>query len=221
MLPSASAEMKGAPIPPAARQALWLLALDALGALGLAAFVLLYHRAGGAWYTASDALIGAAMQGLWVLLLLGYFRGQETDDWNGLFVAYRALFPLLVAWRGLLFFLTLAGVLGAAGGPGTVSWLLLFAAWGGGLLANIGVYVFSLRLLMEPASPAPRLNLRRWLEWSALLGAAMTVMNVYPPGGLPRPDVAEMLVWGLSGALDVAALLLLRRALAHPPPPAV
>lgn len=213
--------MTRAPLAPAARQALWLLGLDALGAVGLAAFVLLYHRAGGAWYTASDALIGAAMQGLWVWLLLGYFRGRETDDWNGLFVAYRALFPLLVAWRGLLFFLTLAGVLGAAGGPGTVAWLLLFVAWGGGLLANIGVYVFSLRLLMEPANPAPRLHLRRWLEWSAILGAAMTIMNVYPPKDLPRPDAVEMLVWGLSGALDVAALLMLRRALAEAPQPAV
>ena len=201
----------------AVRLALWVLVIDAVGALGLAVFVLLHAPGQGAWLNAGDALVGAALQGVWTWLLAGLLlRGESADSWNGWFTAYRLLFPLLTAWRGLIFVLTFFSVLGGLAGAGTLAWLLLFVSWGGSILASLAVYSFSVRLLLDPGALPARLGLRRWLEWAAILGAAMTVMNVYPPNGLTRPDPWEVLVYGLTGALDVVALLLLRRVLVLP-----
>ncbi len=203
-----------------ARWALAALLLDALGALGLAAFVLLHTPGQGAWLNAGDAAAGAVLQVVWTWLLSGLLlRGEAADSWNGWLTAYRAVFPLLTAWRGLIFVLTFFGVMGGVEGVGVLSVLVLFIAWGGSIVASLAVFSFSVRLLLEPASDVARLGLRRWLEWAAILGAAGTVTNLYPPliDGLSRPDGWEVLVYGGTGALDVVALLLLRRALKRAP----
>jgi hypothetical protein len=110
----------------------------------------------------------------------------------------------------VLWFLTLVSVLGG-GAPqaNPVALTALLTVWLAGILGGNAVYGTLARLAPEPANLLRRARLAEWLNLAAALSLGMAVFNVVPVAGFSRPPtLTDQLVYGLSGALDVAATLL-------------
>ncbi|WP_034385494.1 hypothetical protein [Deinococcus sp. YIM 77859] len=163
-----------------------------------------------AWLNAVEALLAGLVLGCWTALLGRFTLGQAAAPTDGTLRALRFLFPWLTAYRLVLWFLTFLSVLaGAAPEANPVALTALLTVWGAAILTSNAVYGTLARLAPHPADLAGRRRLADWLNLAAALSLAMTVFNLVPIAGFSTvPTLADRLVYGLSGGLDVGATLL-------------
>lgn len=199
--------------------ALWV---QVAGLVALAAYLLWREGSPGlGWLNAGEALLAALVLGLWTAVLGRFTAGWGTRPDDGTLRALRGLFPWLTSLRLALWFLTLVSVLGgAAPQANPVALTALLSVWPAAVLAGNAVYGTLTRLAPEPADLLRRARLADWLNVAAALSLAMAVFNVVPIRGFSSvPGTADLWVYGLSGALDVAATLLARHAVLTAPFP--
>ncbi len=167
---------------------------------------------GGAdvWLSLADVVLATLSLGLWTALLGEFLRGAAVPAGDPRLRAFRLIFPWLIALRAALWLFTSLAILGGAGDTANpVAVLVLFLVWGGGIVGGLAVYAISAVLFVRPDDAAGRARLATWLNISAALSVAMTVMNVFPPSGfVPPPELPEQLIWAALGALDVLATVL-------------
>lgn len=166
-----------------------------------------------------DVVLATISLGLWTLLLGDFLRGAlpkqsrlGTPDTR--LRIFRTVYPWLIALRAAMWLLTSLALLGSAGDTANpVAVLVLFLVWGGGIVGGLAVYTISAALFATPSDTVGRARLLTWLNLSAALSVAMTVMNVWPPTGfVPAPALTDQLIWAGLGVLDVLATLLALRA---------
>ena len=164
--------------------------------------------------SAADSLLAALSLGLWTLLLGVFLRGAAVRPSDARLMAFRLIFPWLIALRAAVWLLGTLAILGSAGdNANPVAVLALFLVWGGNVVAGLAVYAISAVLFVNPADPAGRARLLTWLNVSAALGAAITVMNLWPPQGFgSMPTLSDQIIFAVLGVLDVLATLLALRA---------
>ncbi|MCP2015031.1 hypothetical protein L1280_002183 [Deinococcus sp. HSC-46F16] len=199
--------------------ALWA---QVAGLVALAAYLLWREGFGGmSWLNGAEALLAALVLGLWTAVLGRFTAGRGMPPEDGTLRALRGLFPWLTSLRLALWFLTLVSVLGgAAPQANPVALTALLTVWPAAVLAGNAVYGTLARLAPEPADLVRRARLADWLNVAAALSLAMAVFNVVPIRGFSSvPGTADLWVYGLSGALDVAATLLARQAVLTAPFP--
>jgi len=167
----------------------------------------------GFWLSLIDLLLSAAALALWVPLMLELLRGRPVLLTDPRRRALSSLYPWLIAYEAALWLLWLLNVLlGGLPQANPVAVTALLTAWGASVAVSLLVYLFSLRLMVNPADRTGRGQLADLLNLAAALAAASLVMNVVPLGGTPPPTLAEQWAYGLAGAVEVASWLLLRRA---------
>nr|WP_246363196.1 hypothetical protein [Deinococcus budaensis] len=173
----------------------------------------------GAWFSAVEAGLAALVLAWWTLLLGRVTAGRAVPPGDGTLRALRFAFPWLTSWRLVLWFLTLLFVLsGGAPDANRVALTALLTVWPAGVLAGNAVYGSLARLAPNPADLAGRKRLADWLNLAAALSLGMAVFNLVPIAGFSTPPTpTDQLVYGVSGALDVAATLLALRAVRAAP----
>lgn len=192
--------------------ALTLLAVQAVALLAFAGYVLSDEGLSFSGVVNSvDALLAAGFVWLWRGLLACTFAMRPVAPEQRDFRLYRYGYPVLLLWRTTTLYLILVSL--SFGANFTVSLVVLLVATAAALWVNWQTFVVSLKLVQKPLEEGARARLRALLEYGAALSALLTVMNLWPPAGLDRPTLTEGLVWGLTGALDVAATLAVRAAL--------
>lgn len=195
-----------------ARLALTLLAVQAVGLLAFAMYVVFDEGLSFSGVVNSvDALLAAGFVWVWRGLLASTFAMRPVPPEQGAFRIYRYGYPVLLLWRTATLYLILVSL--SFGANFTVSLVVLLIATAAALWVNWQTFVVSLKLVQKPLEAGTRARLRSLLEYGAALSALLTIMNLWPPAGLDRPTLTEGVVWGLSGALDVAATLAVRAAL--------
>jgi len=202
------------------RAALLALSLQVLGLLGLVAYGLWRgNLSQGAWFSAIEAFLAALVLAWWTVILARFTAGQAVTPTDGTLRALRLAFPWLTSWRLVLWFLTLLFVLsGGAPEANRVALTALLTVWPAGVLAGNAVYGSLARLAPNPVDLAGRERLASWLNVAAALSLGMAVFNLVPIAGFSTaPTPTDQLVYGLSGALDVAATLLSLRAVRTAP----
>lgn len=191
--------------------ALLALGVQVAGLFGVAAFVLWRgNLSEGAWFTATEAGLAALVLAWWTVILGRFTAGQAVSPGDGTLRALRRAFPWLTSLRLVLWFVTLLFIIGG-GAPqaSPVALTALLTVWPAGILAGNAVYGTLARLAPNPADPVLRARLAEWLNLAAALSLALAVFNLVPIAGFSRPPTrTDQLVYGLSGALDVAATLL-------------
>ena len=162
----------------------------------------------------ADSLLAALSLGLWTVLLAGFLGGAAVRAGDLRLGAFRLIFPWLIALRAAVWLLGTLAILGSAGDSANpIAVLALFLVWGGGIVAGLAVYAISAALFVNPADAAGRARLLTWLNISAALSVAITVMNIWPPQDFGSvPDLQAQLIYTVLGVLDVAATLLALRA---------
>lgn len=166
-----------------------------------------------------DVVLATLSLGLWTVLLGDFLRGAQPGQAQPRLPdprlrVFRAVYPWLIALRAAMWLLTSLALLGGAGDTANpLAVLVLFLVWGGGIVGGLAVYTISAALFATPGDAAGRARLLAWLNLSAALSVAMTVMNVWPPTGfVPTPALTDQLIWAGLGMLDVLATLLALRA---------
>ncbi|AWN23520.1 hypothetical protein DKM44_10030 [Deinococcus irradiatisoli] len=181
----------------------------------LVAYGVYQGLSGGAdvWLSLLDVGLATLSLGLWTALLGDFLRGVAVADTSRRLRVFRFVFPWLTALRAAMWLFTSLAILGGAGDTANpIAVLALFLVWGGGIVAGLAVYVVSSVLFVRP-DLGGRARLVTWLNVSAALSVALTVMNVWPPTGfVPPPSLREQVIWGVQGVLDVGATLLALRA---------
>ncbi|WP_261663556.1 hypothetical protein [Deinococcus sp. Marseille-Q6407] len=202
-------------------------ALSALGLQVLSLFLTAgYHfaraqtDAGDAeWLNAGHDLLTGILTLWWTMLLARLTLGRGLVLNSYLDRVRRALkytFPLLTAFRGVLWGLTaLALASGAASQANPVAVTAMMTIWGASIAASYMTFFWVVRwgeLGPERAAPARR-QLEDWLNLAAALSLGMTVINVVPIAGFSAaPSQTDQLIFGSTGLLDVAATLLALQA---------
>ena len=166
------------------------------------------------WLSLADAALVSLSLGLWTALLGGFLRGSSVPGNHKLLLAFRLVFPWLIALRAATWLLQTLTILGGAGDTSNpVAVILLFLASGAGVVANLAIFAISSLLFTQPENAVGRARLLTWLNFSATISVAVTIMNIWPPTGFaPTPSLIDRSIYGLGGALDVAATLLLMQA---------
>ncbi|UQN07145.1 hypothetical protein [Deinococcus sp. QL22] len=206
--------------------ALWV---QVASLFGLVAYVLWRGNAAGGldelvWLSAFDSFLAALVMWWWTATFARVTLGQAISTeplpgpdapGAGQLRALRATFPWLTALRLSLWFLTVLSVVNTSSSEANpVALTALLTVWGAAIFASNAMYGSLARLATNPADPVGRERLLGWLNLSAALGVAMTVVNVVPTAGFSStPNLTSQLVYGVIGLLDVAATLLAFRAL--------
>ncbi len=167
----------------------------------------------GFWLSLIDLMLSAAALALWVPLMRELLQGRPVLLTDPRRRALGSLYPWLVAYEGALWFLWLLNVLlGGLPEANPVAVTALLTAWGASVAVNLLVYLFSLRVMVNPADATGRGQLADLFDLAAALAVASLVMTLVPLGGTPPPTRAEQWAYGLAGVVEVASWLLLRRA---------
>ncbi|WP_221089466.1 hypothetical protein [Deinococcus aquaedulcis] len=197
-------------------------ALVALWALVVATFGLCAYAVWSGWPLSEFGWLGALRTLLsalvlvwWTQVFARYAQALKTEDDDGVLRSLRGLFPWLTALRLALW---LMGVFLYAGGAvpdaNPVALTALATVELGFILAKNAVYGTLARFAPAPLDLAGRAALASWLNVGAALSLAIGVVNLVPVAGLGGPrSAADLLVYGLHAALDVAAALLALQAL--------
>ncbi|MBZ9750666.1 hypothetical protein K7W42_07300 [Deinococcus sp. HMF7604] len=201
-------------------------ALVALWGLVAATFGLCAYSLASGWPPNDLGALGTARTFLaavvlvwWTQVFARYTRPAPTPEEDGVWRSLRALFPWLTSLRlalwGLSLFVYLAGFLPEAN---PVALTALATVELGFILAKNAVYGTLVRFAAAPLEVAGRARLGSWLNAAAALSLAIGVVNLVPVAGLSgeRP-AADLWVYGLHAALDVAASLLALRAVQTAP----
>lgn len=170
------------------------------------------------WLSIAGTLLAVTSLALWTLLLGGYLRGLAAPEHSGLLRAFRRTFPWLIALNAALLLVISAAVMtaslsGLADEVNPLAALLYFLASGTGLVTNLAIFAVTSLLFTQPDNPLGRARLLTWLNVSAAASVAFTIMSVWPPAGLLSVHtLADQLISGVQGLLDVAVTLLLMQA---------
>lgn len=165
------------------------------------------------WLSLIDLLLSAAVLALWTPLMAEWLHGRPVLLTDPRRRALSRLYPWLIAYEAALWFLWLLNVLlGGLPEANPVAVTALLTAWGASVAVSLLVYLFSLRLMVNPADATGRAQFADLLNLAAALAVASLVMSVVPLGGTPPPTRAEQWAYGLAGAVEVASWLLLHWA---------
>jgi hypothetical protein len=198
-----------------ARQAALAVLWVQVAGLVIGGSYLAFEVAGPArWIFLADTVLVSASIGLWAALLGGYLRGVRLPENTPLLVAFRLIFPWLIALRAALWLLQTLSILGGAGDTSNpIAVILLFLTSGTGLVANLAIFAISSLLFVQPENPLGRARLLTWLNISAMVAVAITIMNIWPPTGFAAtPSLIDRAIYAVGGVLDLSATLLLMRA---------
>ena len=180
--------------------------------VGLAAYLLLKGGADG--YTLADVLASAALVALWTPLMASYLRGEGLLPTDARRVWLTRLYPWLVAYEAALWSLSALVLLSGQFPNADPAAILIYVLLGGASVAmNFLIFAVSLRLMLHPEDQTGRNGFAELLNWAAAVSAANLVTALIGLNGLPAQSTAERWAFGLQGAVEVAALLLLRWAL--------
>nr|WP_246580612.1 hypothetical protein [Deinococcus aestuarii] len=173
----------------------------------------------GAWLNAVEAFLAGLVLAWWTAVFRRVTLGWAVPAGDGALRALRLTFPWLTSFRLVLWFLLLLSLAnGAAPEANTVALTALMTVWPASILVGNAVYGTLARLAPGPADPLRRKRLADWLNVAAALSLAMAVFNVVPVAGFTSvPRLSDVLVYGLSGAVDVLATLLALRAVGAAP----
>lgn len=201
----------------AALAALWL---QVASVFGVAAYALTKGNfSESAWLNAVEAFLAGLVLAWWTALLGRLTAGQAVREEDGTRRALSVALPWLTSFRLVLWFLTLLAVLGGAGEEANpVALTALLTVWPAAILAGNAVYGTLARLAPNAGDALGHRRLADWLNLAAALSLAMAVFNVVPiPGFSSDVTLADQLVYGIGGLLDVVATLLAMRAVQQAP----
>ena len=124
--------MTARPVNPASARRL------ALGTLWMQVAALIVYgvydalRGGEAWWLGTaDVVLATLSLGLWTVLLGVFLRGEVVDASDRRLIAFRLIFPWLIALRAAVWLLSTLAILGDAGNAANpVAVLTLFLVWG-------------------------------------------------------------------------------------------